>query len=270
MQEEKIGAFGMRKTKEKQEVKENVWLARLQMFFVEIVWGCAGWIFGQARLVFDTYPLGIALLCASSGHTPAVLIGLLVTAVVNMQNPALYVCAYLTAAIIRIVAATVFDAPDARFELPQGLKKRLRERIEAEAPVDNTEKEKRKAERAAFWERIFGESILLRMSAAALCALVLALYRVVDGGFRFYDWFAALFIILMSVAATALFAVSLEKRTENKWLIGASEAALLFALIYASRTVVFLSFPLSPMAAPSRKRPSTVRSSHSAKLPSGV
>ena len=249
MQEEKIGAFSMRKTKEKQEVKENIWLLRLQRLFIEIVWGCAGWVFGQASLVFDTYPLGIALLCASSGHTPSVLIGLLVTSVVNMQNPALYVCAYLTAAIIRIVAATVFDAPDARFELPQGLKKRLRERIEKEAPDQNVEKEKRKAERAAFWERIFGESILLRMSATALCALVIALYRVISGGFRYYDFFAAIFLVLMATAATAIFALSLERRCKTKWLIGVSEAALLFSLVYASRTVTFLSFPLAPMAA---------------------
>ncbi len=251
MQEEKIGALGMRKAKEKQGSKEKVWLSRLQRLFVEIVWGCAGWIFGQASLMFDTYPLGIALLCASSGHTPAVLVGLIVTAVVNMQNPALYVCAYLAAAILRILVAAVFDAPDTRFEMPQSLQKRLRERIAEEAPLGDTEAEKRakKAARAAFWERIFGESILLRMSAAALCGLVLALHRVISGGFRYYDLFAAIFIILMATAATAVFALSLERRCETGWLVGLSEAALLFTLVYASRTVTLLSFPLAPMAA---------------------
>lgn len=251
MQEEKTGALGMRKAKEKQGSKEKVWLSRLQRLFVEIVWGCAGWIFGQASLMFDTYPLGIALLCASSGHTPAVLVGLIVTAVVNMQNPALYVCAYLAAAILRILVAAVFDAPDARFEMPQSLQKRLRERIAEEAPLGDTEAEKRakKAARAAFWERIFGESILLRMSAAALCGLVLALHRVISGGFRYYDLFAAIFIILMATAATAVFALSLERRCETGWLVGLSEAALLFTLVYASRTVTLLSFPLAPMAA---------------------
>lgn len=251
MQEEKMSAFHMRKTKEKKEIDTNIWLSRLQRLFLEILWGCAGWIFGQAGLVFDTYPLGIALLCASSGHTPAVLIGLIVTSAVNMENPALYICAYLTAAILRIIVAAVFDAPDARFEMPKALRECLQERITAQAPPDDKEEAKRvkKAARQAFLGRIFGESILLRMSAAALCALVLALYRVIDGGFRFYDWFSALFIILMAVAATAVFALSLEKRSESKWLIGASEAALLFALVYASRTVVFLSFPLAPMAA---------------------
>ena len=251
MQEEKIGAFRMRKTKEKQESKEKIWVSRLQKLFVEIVWGCAGWIFGQASLVFDTYPLGIALLCASSGHTPAVLVGLIVTAAVNMKNSALYVCAYLAAAILRILVAAVFDAPDARFEMPQSLQKRLRERIAEEAPLGDAEVEKKakKAARAAFWERIFGESILLRMSAAALCALVLALHRVISGGFRYYDLFAALFIILMATAATAVFALSLERRCETGWLVGISEAALLFTLVYASRTVTLLSFPLAPMAA---------------------
>ena len=251
MQEEKMGACTMQRTQEKQGSKEKVWLSRLQRLLVEIVWGCAGWIFGQASLVFDTYPIGIALLCASSGHTPAVLIGLIVTAVVNMQNPALYVCAYLMAAILRIIVAAVFDAPDARFEMPQSLQKRLRERVAKEAPLDDTEAEKKakKTARVAFWERIFGESILLRMSAAALCALVIALHRVISGGFRYYDLFAALFVILMATVATAVFALSLERRCEVGWLVGFSEAALLFSLVYASRTVTLLSFPLAPMAA---------------------
>ena len=251
MQEEKIGAYTMRKTKEENRSGESVWLARLQRLICEILWGCAGWVFGQAGLLFDTYPLGVALLCASSGHTLAVLAGLLITAVTNMQNAPLYVCAYLTVAILRIVAAAVFDAPDARFELPKTLQRCLRERLEKEAPLTDKEWQTRekKAARAAFWGRIFGESILLRMSAAALCALVLALHRVISGGFRYYDWFAAIFVIFMASAATVIFALSLDKRNENKWLVGISEAALLFSLVYAARTVTFLSFPLSPMAA---------------------
>ena len=251
MQEEKMGAYAMRKIREKKGTGENVWLSRLQRLLCEILWGCAGWIFGQAGLVFDTYPLGLALLCASSGHTPAVLVGLLITSVVNMENAASYVCAYLAAAIFRMIVAAVFDAPDARFEMPIPLKKRLQERVLEEAPLSDAEQEKKvkKAARAAFLERVFGESILLRMSAAALCALVIALHRVIAGGFRYYDWFAALFIILMATAATAVFALSLERRTETKWLIGVSEAALLFSLVYAARTVTLLSFPLAPMAA---------------------
>ena len=151
MQEEKISAYTMRKTKEKTEKKEigqNVGLTRLQRLLGEALWGCAGWIFGQAGLVFDTYPLGLALLCASSGHTPAVLVGLLVTAVVNMETAAPYVCAYLAAAILRIIIAAVFDAPDVRFALPQALQKRLQERIEREAPLSDDE-QKKKAKKAA-------------------------------------------------------------------------------------------------------------------------
>jgi stage II sporulation protein E len=253
MQEEKMDAFTMRKAKAKNASVPDtrIWIERLYRLLQEILWGCAGWVFGQAGLLFDTYPLGLALLCASSGHTPAVLVGLLVTTVSNMQNAAPYVCAYLTAAILRILVAAVFDAPDARFEMPKTLQKRLQERIEKEAPLTDAEWKKRekKAARSAFWKRIFGESILLRMSAAALCALIIALFRVVSGGFRYYDWFAALFLILMATAATFLFALSLERRMQNKWLVGVSEAALLFTLVYASRTVALLSFPLSPMAA---------------------
>ena len=219
MQEEKIGAYNVQKTKEKREVREGIWLSRLEWLLCEVLWGCTGWVFGQAGLVFDTYPLGLALLCASSGHTPAVLVGLLVTAIVNMENAAPYVCAYFAAAILRIIVAAVFDAPDARFEMPKTLQKRLQERIREESTPSDAERKKqeKKAARDTFWKRIFGESILLRMSAAALCALVIALHRIIAGGFRYYDWFAALFLILMATAATAVFALSLEKRSESKW-----------------------------------------------------
>lgn len=248
MQEEKIGAQRLHQKRKENIREENVWLIRLRRLFYEVLWGCAGWLFGQAGLLFDTYPLGLALLCASSGHTPAVLVGLVVTAVTNMQFAAPYVVAYLTAAIVRIVIALVFDAPDARLEMPEAVKLRLRAKIAEESGEENNKDAKKQA-RKAFLERIFGESILLRTSAAAVCALIIALHRVIAGGFRYYDWFAALFVVLMAAAATTLFAFSLESRTENKWLIGISEAALLFSLVWAARTVSFLSFPLAPMAA---------------------
>ena len=146
MQEEKMNAFVRQKTKEKTSksgVDTRIWIARLHRLLEEVLWGCAGWVFGQAGLLFDTYPLGVALLCASSGHTPAVLVGLLVTTVVNMQNAAPYVCAYLIAAILRVVVAAVFDAPDARFEMPKTLQKRLQERIAKEAPYTDEEWKKK-------------------------------------------------------------------------------------------------------------------------------
>lgn len=251
MQEERMGAQKPHQKRKETLCKDNVRLRRLRRLFCEVLWGCAGWLFGQAGLLFDTYPLGLALLCASSGHTPAVLVGLIVTAITNMQFPAPYVVAYLTAAIVRIVIAVVFDAPGVRFEMPESLQTRLRARIE-EADMQNgaqAAKSSKTRARKVFKGRIFGESILLRTSAAAVCALIVALHRVIAGGFRYYDWFAALFVVLMSAAATAIFSFSLERRTENKWLIGISEAALLFSLVRASGTVTLLSFPLAPMAA---------------------
>jgi hypothetical protein len=65
-----------------------------------------------------------------------------------MENAPLYVCIYLAAALLRILAAAVFDAPDARFEMPKTLQKRLRERIQEQAPLTDDEWQKREKKAA--------------------------------------------------------------------------------------------------------------------------
>ncbi len=196
---------------------------------------------GQAEMALGTYPLGLALLCASPRHTIGILIGLILTTFSNLSNPVLYLCTYLAAALIRVLATWLLESPDVRFELPPSLRKKItpegEEAIPAPKPLQKT------------LTALFSESVCLRMATAGMCSLIIGLYDIIAGGFLYYDLFAALFAIAVCVCAVLVFSVCLEKRIDIVWLTSASEGALLFAFVFSARTVNMLSFPLAPMAA---------------------
>ncbi|MBQ8310684.1 MAG: SpoIIE family protein phosphatase [Clostridia bacterium] len=270
MQEEKINRRSAHADAE-QEAPARVRMTgaeRLRRIGTEALWGCASWILGQASMAFGTYPLGLALLCGSAKHTVAILVGLILTSVSNVEAPVVYICTYLAAALIRVVASMVLDTPDARFELPEGLRRRL----EAVSDTEDGTAEAREEESETRLQRIrrrmkstgerlrtsvlaeelrdvFSESVCLRMATAALGSLIVSLYRVFAGGFRYYDLFAVIFALVMTPALVAVYSVAMERRIDSRVLRTVSEAALVFSLVYAARTVTLLGFPLSPMLA---------------------
>ncbi len=237
-----------------------VWRARTRAVGVEILWACIAWVFGQAEMLFGTYPLGLALLCGSARHTEAILVGLLITSVSNMRDPVIYVCTYLAVALIRVFASILLDSPEARVGLPSHLAKRLAE-DEDGIPMRQTRFSRlrqryssaKKGTRGRIlweeWRDVFNESIVLRMVAAALGALIVGLYYAIAGGFQYYDLFAAVFSVILCPVAVMVYSVSLGAHTKHAWMTRVSEAALLLSLVFAARTVMFLSFPLSPMVA---------------------
>ena len=108
MQEEGLKKGKKRIRQKREHADAAVWRERIRWIGVEILWGCGAWILGQAPLAFGTYPLGLALLCGSSRHTLAILIGLICTAVSNMQDPLIYVFTYLAAAFVRVFASKCY------------------------------------------------------------------------------------------------------------------------------------------------------------------
>ena len=233
---------------------------RMRKIGTEVLWGCAGWVLGQGAMAFGTYPLGLALLCGSATHTVAILCGLLLTAMSNVATPVVYICTYLAAALIRVVASMVLDTPDARFELPEGLRHRLKESPTCdEAPqtrfqrlrhrMRTVRESARTSVLAQEIRNVFSESICLRMATAAIGSMIVSLYRVFSGEFRYYEMFAMLFAIVMTPALVAVYSVAMEQRSTSALLRTVSESVILFSLVYAARTVTLLSFPLSPMLA---------------------
>lgn len=213
------------------------WKKRIRMLLTELLWGCIAWLLGQARLPLGTYPLGMALLCSSTGHTPAVLAGLILTSLQNLSDPAVYICAYLLAGTVRLSMALLLE--ETRVRLPE----RIRQKLNAE----RTETETCDAEARGLWKELFGNTVWLRVATAASGAGIIGIYMTVKGGFLYYDLFGALFSLLATPALMLLFSVAHE--CGIAWMQRASRLALLFTTVFSANTVTFLSLPLSPMIA---------------------
>ena len=238
-----------------------VWRKRICQGVGEVLWvGCA-WLFGQAPMLFGTYPLGLALLCASSSHTLSILIGLIISALWQMSDPTVYICTYAAAALVRVAASLLLDPPEMRMGLPAALQAKLR----SEATSDGTDRKnrflrirRRLREDEADGETlslratllgVFTESVCLRMCTAGVCSFIVSLYRIIVGGFRYYDLFAAVFVLLLTPLAVMVYSVSLGGHVEHRVLRKISQATLLFSLIWAADGIAVAGISLSVMLA---------------------
>lgn len=229
----------------------------------EVIWAGAGFLFGQGSMLFGTNPLGIALLCASSGHIVPILAGLILGAVFSEEQPWVLIVTYVAAALIRAVSARLADSHESRRRmLPAHIRNKLH-KTEADKPSasESVRPQSRMARlRAKITSSsgaelfsalrneirsLFSEWVLLRMVTAATCMLIVSLFRVIGGGFRYYDLFAAFFAVFAAPAAVLVYSVWLEGRRELRFLYLLSAGALLFSAVWASDSLLFGIVPLS-------------------------
>ncbi|MBE6553838.1 MAG: hypothetical protein E7666_05790 [Ruminococcaceae bacterium] len=238
-------------------------LVRIRSLTVSILWGCGAWLLGQAPLLFGTYPLGLALLCASAHHTLPILIGSVLSAFWQSKEPAVYIVSYLAAALVRALSALILDVPEVN-EWGDGLRRKLRKGMEAvaeESDAGETHLRRLKrclrveegADQAGIvretFQKLFSESVRLRMASCAVCGFITALYRIIGGGFRYYDLFAAIFMLLVAPAAVLVWSVCLGSKIETQWIRRVSQMSLLFAFIWSADGVFVSGLPLCAILA---------------------
>ncbi len=228
--------------------KRGVWLLK------QLLWGGIAYLIGIGSLAFDTKPLGIALICASGGNLIGILIGLIISELALMKEPILMISTYVAATVIRAVSSMLLDAPDARVDLPH----HVQDRLYAEDAVKKPSSHLRSflQGRFRFWgelRRAFGslftESLWLRMATSAIGMLVVSLFHVIAGGFRYYDWFGAVFSVLVAPAATLIFSVRIENVCKNTLLRAVSAGALIYAIVWSANFVAIASIPVSAILA---------------------
>ena len=227
----------------------------------EILWMGGGFLFGQASLLFETNPLGVAFLCAANGHILSISAGLILSAWFIGGQPWLLTVTYLAAALIRAISSRL-AAPREPLKqpLPEGIRAKLYpERIAEGKAQDQPTKEisrfRARLEELSILSLIrdfgreckglFREWVPLRMTTAAVCMLIVSLFRVIGGGFLYYDLFAALFSILTAAAAVMVYSAFLGERKQLKLLYAISAGALLFSFIWASDSLILGNVPLS-------------------------
>ena len=222
------------------------------------LWLGAGYLAGLGKMLFETNPMGIALLCAGGGNVVVILVGLILAELAMMENPILMICTYAAVALIRIVSVFLLDAPEARVGLPAHIYEKINAQDEKKT---SAEQECPKA--LALWKKlggavadlgrelggVFTESLCLRMATAGVAMLTVSLFRIVAGGFRYYDLFAALFSIAVAVAAVPVLSVCLEKKTNHRGLYAISAYALMVALVWSGNFAALGNIPVSAVLA---------------------
>ncbi len=249
--------------------RAGVWRSRTEWAVKELLLGAMGFLLGSFEMLLGTYPLGFAFLCASSGHTLSILTGVLLAAITQMPNPIVYICISVAAALVKGVSGMILEHPDARMELPSHIRRKLKRaqaRAKAEkegafdvadAPSSSSEEaEERDHEgdpldgrprRGSFLDAVgsvFTEGVILRTVTSAVGALLISLGRVFAGGFQYYDFFAALFLVLVTPALVLVLSVCLGKHVKNSFLRVLSETALLFSLIVSASALPEIGIPL--------------------------
>ena len=240
---------------------EAIWRARLAQLFLELIHFGGACLLGQAPMAFGTYPLGMAVLCAGRRHTWSVFLGLVAAALWQLPNPAVYISAYAAAAIVRTVTFLVFDRPSDDGDLGRSVREKLdavREKNTEQLPPKKPRTRLRmlfSAHGAAeegdgsptflrAFRGLFGESLRLRLLTGAVCAFIVGLYRIISGGFQYYDLFAAIFSILLVPIATTVYTASLSGQETHAVIDRISRAALLFSLIFAAKGIAFVGIPM--------------------------
>ncbi len=233
------------------------WRARGVQLAIEVLWFFGACLLGQAPMAFGTRPLGLALLCATPRHTLAILAGLIASAIWQPSDPVIYISTYAAAALVRTVTFLVFEPSGERQPL---FSPRRRQGEEAETiDASEADAESRLHGMVEAWRSgegggsaflhalrgLFGEHLRLRMVTGAVCAFLISLYRIIDGGFLYYDLFGAIFSVLVTPAAVAVYSVAPSGKETHPILLRLSQGALLFSLIWGGARVLFLGMPVA-------------------------
>ncbi len=252
----------------------------------QTIWGigaaAAAFLLGRCPLLFQTRPLGIALLCAATNSIPYLYGGLLLSALTAETGTVMLCCTYSAALLIRVLSRSAIELPGAG-RAPYTATEETEELSQAPTLTDEEPRKRRSRPYTAapsgnrggaltalraLWERggalmshWFSESIYLRMMTACVCAFIVSLYTIIAGGFLYYDLFGAFFAMVTAPAATflyaGLFSTGVRKRTARARAESDRKpsyrelrrtvaiAALTFSLLYALREIDLLGISVT-------------------------
>ena len=234
----------------------------------QTLWGigsavCA-FLLGRCALLFGAQPLGIALLCAATHRIPYLYGGVMLAALTAEEGRLVLCCTYTAALIIRILSRSVIELPGAGHPPRTRSTAKPQEETADEIPSLPNETQQnliailrglgRRA--SALLSHWFSESIYLRMMSACVAAFLVSLYRIIAGGFLYYDLFGALFAMVTAPVAAFLYAglydIGERKREQEDkgaklgsftyWEArrAVAAAAIAFSMLYAMRDISLL------------------------------
>ena len=193
--------------------------SRLLSAFGGVAFGIAAYFLGGCELLFSTFPLGVALLCAADRYVIYMLVGLIASAMSMGSASAVYISTYSVTVVVRILSHFLSDAlkngrPDEKYpKTPGGAALRLKE----------------------YLGDLFTESVWLRMCSAAIAVFCLSLYAIIAGGFRYYDLFGAFLSIIVAPLLVFIFSGYFDKDLKKTAFKDVAVIAILAAVTYSVR-----------------------------------
>ncbi|MBR5453376.1 MAG: SpoIIE family protein phosphatase [Clostridia bacterium] len=177
--------------------------------------------------VFSTLPFGLAYLSAAGKAVPYTYVGCMAGAFLSGEQTLLHLIAYTLIFILRYFICRLLSFPEEEELI--GIKRPVRRRgqrvpTRLEIPVRFIESRK-----------YFGEKIYLRMSVGCAAAFCIGIWRIISGGFLYYDLFGAIFLIAVTPFLIFLYSGLFSKRTEATPYFEAGVAALLFTAVCTLR-----------------------------------
>ena len=181
------------------------------------------YLFSGKKLPFDSYPLGIALVCSSENYVIEYVLGIFIRVMTDRDTDALYF-----PAILCIICT------GARYFLAYAIHKTRGD------PV-------RYADSYAEFFTL-RDDISIRASVSAFACFADAVVRVVGGG-TFYDLFGAIFGTLAILLFTFLFSFAFDVRYKLSAAAGAGRAAFVFCTVMALTDVRIFTLSAGIIAA---------------------
>ena len=199
-----------------------------------ITFGILALLLGTREMIFESVPLAFALLASSVRQTPFVFIGLIASA---FEGGTFSIPKTIGACLLVSIRCI------SRLYLDKGYQKRNKH-VESGAKIPPI-------------AELFSENIYLRIMSASLAVFFIGLWKIIAGGFRFYDLFGSIFYLLLTPIATWIFskyfdineqklrqgkAFSTSPATEK--LYDLSRAALICAFIFSLDNTMLLGMSL--------------------------
>ena len=208
------------KEKKRRRTSPREVVARITWGFI---WSLFGYLLGLLALPFGAYPFGVALLCAAEGKTPYILAGVILSAL-GTDKPVVWICAYLAVFVIRILVRLTIDQPTAESE-------------DGELTM------------AEVFPKIFSENVFLRMATACVGVFIIGLYKLIEGGFLYYDLYGVILAMIAAPLAVILTHGVFKGAVSSSKFAYFSASVLTFGVVYAAREINLYGISLSAFGA---------------------
>ena len=198
--------------------------------------GILALLLGTREMIFESVPLAFALLASGIRQTPFIFIGLIASAFGGGEPSVPRVIGACVLVSIRCISRLYLDKE----------RKNHFSKVESEANISPI-------------AELFSEHVYLRIMSSALAVFFVGLWKIIAGGFRFYDLFGSIFYLLLTPLATWIFSKYFDVNEQkirqgrsfsispsNEKFYDLSCAALICAFIFSldSGTLLGMSLPL--------------------------